>query len=198
MSLFSLDSSSLPSQGKKVDCHALPSDNARNDSKNATNKKVDSSKAYSASAESIDCHAIATALARNDNAFSPSLRGRPQTFQPHLSLQADEAFLSSLRGSGDSHNEAIHKNIKTQNADSRIFTQTAQSVETPKNAGAESAFDTKAAGGRIFDEKAGLCSLLCGDKPSGLSHKQKANSPLFRKKPTPKAESFNKTKGAPL
>ncbi|WP_115010664.1 hypothetical protein [Helicobacter canis] len=45
-------------------------------------------------------------------------------------------------------------------------------------------------GGRIFDEKAGLCSLLCGDKPSGLSHKQKANSPLFRKKPTPKAESI--------
>ena len=42
------------------------------------------------------------------------------------------------------------------------------------------------AGGRIFDEKVGLCSLLCGDKPSGLSHKQKANSPLFRKKPTPK------------
>ncbi|STO96344.1 hypothetical protein [Helicobacter canis] len=43
----------------------------------------------------------------------------------------------------------------------------------------------QAAGGRIFSEKAGLCSLLCGDKPSGLSHKQKANSPLFRKKPTP-------------
>ena len=81
MSLFSLDSSYLPSQAKKVDCHALPSDNARNDSKNATNKKVDSS---------------------------------------------DEAFLSSLRGSGDSHNEAIHKNAKMQKVDSRIFTQAAQ------------------------------------------------------------------------
>ena len=50
MSLFSLDSSSLPSQAKKVDCHDLPS------------------------------------KSRNDNALFPS-----------------------LRGSGDSHNEAIHK-----------------------------------------------------------------------------------------
>ena len=49
----------------------------------------------------------------------------------------------------------------------------------------EIVFDTKAAGGRIFDEKAGLCSLLRGDKTECLSHKQKANSPLFREKPTP-------------
>ena len=91
MSLFSLDSSSLPSQAKKVDCHDLPS------------------------------------KSRKDNALFPS-----------------------LRGSGDSHNEAIHKNIKTQKVDFRIFTQTAQSVETLKNAGAESAFDTKAAGDRIL------------------------------------------------
>ncbi|STO97821.1 UDP-N-acetylmuramate--L-alanine ligase [Helicobacter canis] len=50
----------------------------------------------------------------------------------------------------------------------------------------ESVFDSQAAGGRIFDEKAGLCSLLRGDKTDGLSHKQKANFSLFRKKPTPK------------
>ena len=35
---------------------------------------------------------------------------------------------------------------------------------------------------RIFDEKAGLRRLLCGDKTDGLSHKQKASSLLYRKK----------------
>ena len=45
-----------------MDCHALPSDKARND-----DKKVDSRNAFFASAKLMDCHAIATALARNDS-----------------------------------------------------------------------------------------------------------------------------------
>ena len=59
---------------------------------------------------------------------------------------SDEAFLSSLR---DTASAVAWQSISAK-VDSRIFTQTAQSVETLKNAGAESAFDTKAVGGRIF------------------------------------------------
>ena len=43
----------------------------------------------------------------------------------------------------------------------------------------------QAAGGRIFDEKVGLCSGEQGDKTCGLSPQRDTNSPLFRKKPTP-------------
>ncbi len=67
------------------------------------------------------------------------------------------------------------QNVSKQPKDSRIFESQAENV-----------FDSHQAGGRICDEKAGLCSLLRGDKTGGLSHKQKANSPLFRAKPTPK------------
>ncbi|MDL0079813.1 hypothetical protein [Helicobacter zhangjianzhongii] len=63
--------------------------------------------------------------------------------------------------------------------------ENAENVKTSHNEKTERVFDKNTTGGRIFDEKAGLCSLLRGDKTDGLSHKQKANSPLFRKKPTP-------------
>ena len=43
----------------------------------------------------------------------------------------------------------------------------------------------QAAGGRIFDEKVGLCSGEQGDKTCDLSPQRDTNSPLFRKKPTP-------------
>ena len=75
---------------------------------------------------------------------------------------------------------ALSRKTSEAVGDSRCFFSKAESSSkkpTPPT--------SQAAGGRIFSEKAGLCSLLCGDKPSGLSHKQKANSPLFRKKPTP-------------
>ncbi|MDL0079436.1 hypothetical protein [Helicobacter zhangjianzhongii] len=88
------------------------------------------------------------------------------------------------------------KSTASKKVDSRICDEkTSEAVQGAAEAGffskAESSSKkptpptNQAAGGRIFSEKAGLCSLLCGDKPSGLSHKQKANSPLFRKKPTP-------------
>ena len=48
----------------------------------------------------------------------------------------------------------------------------------------EASSDTNA-GGRIFDEKAGLCSGEQGDKTDGLSTQRATNSPLYRKKPTP-------------
>ncbi len=98
----------------------------------------------------------------------------------------------------------------------KVDSSTATSLNKPAkdskistHIGAESAFDTKAAGGRIFDEKAGLCSGEQGDKTCGLSTPRATNSPLFRKKPTPDDNAilqvysrlpiiFNKGQGAYL
>ncbi|MDL0082833.1 diaminopimelate epimerase [Helicobacter sp. XJK30-2] len=85
---------------------------------------------------------------------------------------SNKAFLSSLRAD-------LSAWQSTQKSTTPLESTFDKSPKT------EIVFDTKAAGGRIFDEKAGLCSLLRGDKTERLSHKQKANSPLFREKPTP-------------
>ncbi|ETD25641.1 hypothetical protein [Helicobacter canis] len=127
---------------------------------------------------------------QGDETFPASLRGSEATAAIHKDKSQkvdsnDEAFLSSLRGSGNSHNEAIHKNIKSQKVDSRIFTQTAQSLSTPQGKKAESVFSNQPQAAGFLMKKRGCAAFLCGDKPSGLSHKQKANSSLFRKKPTP-------------
>ncbi|ETD27760.1 UDP-N-acetylmuramoylalanine-D-glutamate ligase [Helicobacter canis NCTC 12740] len=90
------------------------------------------------------------------------------------------------------------KTAESQKVDSR---DNAQHLNTPQAAGlcdksarAESAFDTKAAGGRIFDEKVGLCSGEQGDKTDGLSTQRDTNSPLFRKKPTPEPSKVQSSK----
>ena len=89
------------------------------------------------------------------------------------------------------------KQAECEKVDSR---KKAENVDKLPNNQAEVVFDKKAAGGRIFlkkhrlsasgipcfDEKAGLCSGEQGDKTSGLSTQRATNSPLFRKKPTPK------------
>ncbi|MDL0080515.1 PEP-utilizing enzyme [Helicobacter zhangjianzhongii] len=95
-------------------------------------QKADSSNDYSASAELVDCHADKSA--RNDT-----------------------------------------KNATSKKVDSR-----------DKNA--QSAFDKQAAGGRICDEKAGLCSGEQGDKTCGLSTPRAANSLLFRAKQAKRCE----------
>ncbi|STO97185.1 thiamine phosphate synthase [Helicobacter canis] len=75
------------------------------------------------------------------------------------------------------------KQAECEKVDSR---KKAENVDKLPNDQAEVVFDKKAAGGRIFDEKAGLCSGEQGDKTCGLSTQRATNSPLFRKKPTPK------------
>ena len=107
----------------------------------ADTQKADSSNDYSASAELVDCHADKSA--RNDT-----------------------------------------KNATSKKVDSR-----------DKNA--QSAFDKQAAGGRICDEKAGLCSGEQGDKTCGLSTPRAANSLLFRAKPTPKPSKAESTSPTP-
>ena len=95
---------------------------------------------------------------------------------------SDEAFLSSLR---DFALAKSWQSTQSAKADSRIFTQTAQSLNNLQSENAQNAFDSQVAGGRIFDEKAGLCSGEQGDKTrvsiDAASHKlpafsQKANA----------------------
>ncbi|MDL0080330.1 Eco57I restriction-modification methylase domain-containing protein [Helicobacter zhangjianzhongii] len=95
---------------------------------------------------------------------------------------SDEAFLSSLR---DFALAKSWQSTQSAKADSRIFTQTAQSLNNLQSENAQNAFDSQVAGGRIFDEKAGLCSGEQGDKTrvsiDAVSHKlpafsQKANA----------------------
>ncbi|STO97369.1 DegT family aminotransferase [Helicobacter canis] len=109
--------------------------------------------------DSMDCHAAAHAAARNDDKKVDSRRNAQNLETPQVAKPTPSP------------------------CDSKIL-----ELESTFDKTAQNAFDSQAIGGRIFDEKAGLCSLLCGDKTDGLSHKQKANSPLFRKKPTPQTK----------
>ena len=112
--------------------------------------------------------------------------------------EESQASQSSLRGGGEATNEAIHKSTQVDSSPN------AQSVKTPQaaakadsrrnaknlsesqNAEAQKVDSrTNSAGGRIFDEKAGLCSGEQGDKTGAsidaVSHKlpafsQKANA----------------------
>ena len=90
------------------------------------------------------------------------------------------AVQAPLAMTGDISPAAQYDNVKK--VDSR---ENAASEKTPQNARAESVFDNHAVGGRIFDEKVGLCSGEQGDKTwasiDAASHKlpafsQKANA----------------------
>ncbi|STO97352.1 hypothetical protein [Helicobacter canis] len=130
------------------------------------------------------------------NAHSLSSRASETSVAIHKGAQADskkahnteslESTFSKVDSRVDCHADFQSARNDRKNATfQKVDSSTATNVSEPQNKRAESAFDKRVAGGRIFDEKAGLCSLLCGDKTDGLSHKQKASSPLYRKKPTP-------------
>ena len=183
------------------------------------NKKTDSSKDYSASAECMDCHADFQS-ARNDRknadtqsaAFlenedssnahfsqanlSPSLRDTAPAVA-WQSTAANEKLDSRARAvdSMDCHDSATAESrnddkkvdsskngaiLKQSAKDSRIFESQAHK--------ADNVFDSHQAGGRICDEKAGLCSGEQGDKTCGLSTPRATNSLLYRAKPTPQAK----------
>ena len=70
--------------------------------------------------------------------------------------------------------------------DEKVDSSTAETLSSSQAEGfADEASSDTNAGGRIFDEKAGLCSGEQGDKTDGLSTQRATNSPLYRKKPTP-------------
>ncbi|STO97118.1 putative small multidrug resistance protein [Helicobacter canis] len=89
---------------------------------------------------------------------------------------------SSFTKQAENLESTFDKNAELQKVDSK---KNAQSLNTPQNKKAEVVFDNHAAGGRIFDEKAGVCSGEQGDKTwlsiDAASHKlpafsQKANA----------------------
>ena len=91
-----------------------------------------------------------------------------------------------------SHREQVALE-STQAIESKQITGDSKIVE--KNA--ENVFCSQLVGGRIFDEKAELCSGEQGDKTCGLSPQGDTNSLLYRKKPTPEpsqAESLTTQK----
>ena len=160
-----------------MDCHA---------DKSARNDKA-----------AVDCHDLPS-KSRNDDKNSVNKKVDSSTANLESTFD-NAATLSKAQAAANEDSGTNAKNLSESAKDSRINVAT---LSTPQEAGlcgkntrAESAFDTKAAGGRIFDEKAGLCSGEQGDKTCGLSTPRATNSPLFRKKPTPKpkkAQSINK------
>lgn len=78
---------------------------------------------------------------------------------------------------------AMSRNSKICDKDLESRQLTGDSKIVEKNA--ENVFCSQLVGGRIFDEKAGLCSGEQGDKTCGLSPQGNTNSLLYRKKPTP-------------
>ncbi|ETD27187.1 ribosomal protection-like ABC-F family protein [Helicobacter canis] len=80
---------------------------------------------------------------------------------------------------------------KSRNDDENAQIPNKLAKDSRINKNAQNVFSQNAAGGRIFDEKVGLCSGEQGDKTCGLSPQRDTNSPLFRKKPTPKKLSYN-------
>ena len=162
-----------------MDCHATASALARNDNKTPLSEKVDSSDGNSALSDySADFGGLeATADHQSSSAPKPPKNHESTTAIPRI-LKEESGTPQSLRGSGDSHNEAIHKD-KAQKVDSK---------KTAKNV-SEQAQDS-----RIYDEKSGLCESTQG-RALGVRNRRgdEAIADLSRKaestkeKPTPEA-----------
>ena len=175
-----------------MDCHAIATALARNDRKNTTSKKVNSSSNAPFSVIASRCGSSGVAIHKN---ITPKPQTLESTFDKTAQKSQSVAFLEKVDSSMDCHAIATalarndSKNATKQKvdkkADSRIFTQAAQSLNNSQGENAQNAFDSQVAGGRIFDEKAGLCSGEQGDKTrvsiDAASHKlpafsQKANA----------------------
>ena len=127
----------------------------------------------------------------SNEAFSSSLRENPQGFSwQSTKTQSPESTFEKQAETSQSVASLENKqsDVSLEKVDS---SKNAQNLNNSQEAGlcgnnaeAENVFSSHAAGGRIFDEKAGLCSGEQGDKTCGLSHELATNSPLFREKPT--------------
>ena len=151
------------------------------------NKKADSSKDYSASAECMDCHADKSARNDRKNAASEnavSLEKVDSSFSTHNAANIMDCHDSATAESRNDNKKVDSREnaaiLNEQPKDSRIFESQAHK--------ADNVFDSHQAGGRICDEKAGLCSGEQGDKTRGLSTPRATNSLLYRAKPTPQAK----------
>ena len=130
-----------------------------------TLQKADSSDtSIFATAKTMDCHATATqCLAMTENNATSENEDSSDNAQSIATPQA--------AGFADENSQALESTFDTN----------AQRLNELHNAEAENVFDSHAAGGRIFSEKAGLCSGEQGDKTWAsigreLSHKLPAFS----------------------
>ncbi|KAA8709858.1 ATP-binding cassette domain-containing protein [Helicobacter canis] len=104
---------------------------------------------------------------------------------PRILEEESRASCSSLRALRE-QSVAIHKSTQVDSSAKMDCHATASAVSRNDDENTQNMFSQNTAGGRIFDEKVGLCSGEQGDKTCGLSPQRDTNSPLFRKKPTPK------------
>ena len=184
-----------------------------------TDKKVDSRACDSANAESADCHATAGAVSRNDKENTQA-SSDSKVFTRNTGMPQSSDSTNAARRQDFAIFDENTTNLSELTKDSRINSQnlnesqaagfsketslrddfwgfqgggkevtlavmTAAAAESTK-----SAFDSHAAGGRIYDEKVGLCSGEQGDKTDGLSTQRATNSLLFRVKPTPTTQNI--------
>ena len=166
-----------PSDSKILELESTFLNNAEKIQSIASLEKVDSS------CEAMDCHADFQS-ARNDRKNAASENA--VSLENKRSAVSLENKRSGASVSSQVSLENKRSEVSLEKVDSR---ENAESLNTPQNAKAENVFDSHLAGGRIFDEKAGLCSGEQGDKTCGLSTQRATNSPLFRKKPTPTLET---------
>ena len=130
-----------------------------------TAQKVDSS---------MDCHAL-PCKARNDRKLDSANTAILSEPAKDSRICDEKSGLSS-----DWQGRALGVRNRPEQPEIADLSRKAESISkkpTPPT--------NQAAGGRIFDEKVELCSGEQGDKTCGLSTQRDANSPLFRKKPTP-------------
>ena len=172
----------------QMDCHALPTDKARNDRKNATSKKVDSTKqAHFLSLRALlrkawqSTASLVIINKKVDSSFSthntPMQQTPKQKVDSNFEVMDCHATATAL-----ARNDA--ENAASKNADSSTATTL---NEQPKDSrisihNAQNVFDKKSQAEGFCDEKAGLCSGEQGDKTCGLSTQGATNSLLFRAK----------------
>ncbi len=147
-----------------MDCHAIATALARNDRKPSLHTLE--SKRHKLHTSTHSLHIFLESTFSNDTLFLSSRDFRKEVVAIHnkkadSSVKMDCRAIATALARNDRKNSPCVKVDSSKNAailnelaqDSRIFAHNVQS-----------AFDTKAAGGRIFDEKVGLRRLLRGDK----------------------------------
>ena len=149
----------------------------------AIHKKADS---RAGAVDPMDCHAL-PCKARNDRNLDSTNASRRQNLakarksqRPKQTKRQAAGFCDEKSGlSSDWQGSYLSGDLRQSRriADLSRKAESISKKPTPPT--------NQAAGGRIFDEKVGLCSGEQGDKTCGLSPQRDANSPLFRKKPTP-------------
>ncbi len=162
-----------------VDCRA-DFQSARNDRKNADTQSAafleneDSSNAHFSQANlSPSLRDTAPAVAWQSTAANEKLDSRARAVD---SMDCHDSATAESRNDDKKVDSSKNGAILKQSAkDSRIFESQAHK--------ADNVFDSHQAGGRICDEKAGLCSGEQGDKTCGLSTPRATNSLLYRAKP---------------